>query len=172
MPEQPVPDPFLMAQLQNSERPIEWAAGLVKPWQHERVDDEWSAHQHLFHLLATENQVYHPRIEEMLKHDGAKFLYLDSPGFMASNYRKEPSIEELAAQFADARARTVELLRGAGQDDWIRKATWPDGTQIDLAWFAEKALWHGLDHLASLLDVHGEFEPQQAPRWLGRTPKA
>ena len=166
MPERRVPDPVLMSQLQNSERPVEWAAGLVKRWQHERIEGEWSAHQHVFHLLATERQVYHSRLKHLLGEDQARFLYFDSPRFMETQYSKSPDIEDLAAQFVDARAETVEMLKAAGQDAWQRTATWPDGTEIDLAWFAEKILWHGLDHLASLLDIHGELEPRQAPRWF------
>jgi hypothetical protein len=38
---------------------------------------------------------------------------------------------------------------------------------VDLAWLAEKVLWHALDHFALLLDLHGEFEKRQAPRWHG-----
>ena len=166
MPERHIPDPVLIAQLQNSERPIEWAAALVKRRQHERIDGEWSAHQHVFHLLATERQVYQPRLEQLLNEDSPNFLFFDSPGFMDTQYSKSPDMEGLAAQFVDARAKTVEILKTAGRDDWKRTAKWPDGTEVDLAWFAEKILWHGLDHLASILDIHGELEPKQAPAWF------
>jgi hypothetical protein len=161
MAERRIPDPVLMAQLQSSERPLVWAAGLVRRWQHQRLDGEWSAHQHVFHLVATELEVYHPRLRLTLAEERPRFTFFDSPGFMTDHYRKEPDIEELAAQFADARAQTVEILRGIGEKDWSRTGTWPDGTEIDLAWFGEKILWHGLDHLATLLDIHGELEPRQ-----------
>lgn len=62
------------------------------------------------------------------------------------------------------RAKTVELFHGLTPEQWQRTGTWPDGTVVDLAWLAEKALWHSLDHFAQLLDLRGEFEKLQARR--------
>lgn len=163
MAEHRVPDPTLMARLPLSVKGVEWAAERLAPWQFEQRDGEWSPHQHLFHLIATERQVYLPRLKEMLETEAPKFLFFDNPGFMKENYKREPSINDLAVQFVDARAETLDILKGVGVGDWSRRATWPDGREIDLAWFAEKILWHGLDHFATLLDIHGDVAPLQAP---------
>lgn len=157
-----------MAQLQNSGRVFEWAAGKVAPWQHEHLDGQWSAHQQLFHLIATEKQVYFPRLERMLAEEAPKFLFWDDEAFMRDNYSRAPDIQDLAAQFVDERAKTVDLLKGAGREDWSRQATWPDGKVIDLAWLGERVLWHGLDHLATILDIHSEKEALQVTRWMRR----
>ena len=61
-----------------------------------------------------------------------------------------------------ARTETYELFKAMDPAHWARQATWPDGRVIDLAWLAEKVLWHALDHFAFLLDLHGEFAPLQA----------
>ncbi len=63
------------------------------------------------------------------------------------------------------RAKTVDYFKALAPEQWQRTGTWPDGHEVDLAWLAEKVLWHALDHFAVLLDLHGEFEQKQAPRW-------
>lgn len=61
-----------------------------------------------------------------------------------------------------ARLQTFDTFKALTTEQWQRKATWPDGRVVDMAWVAEKVLWHALDHFATLLDIHQEFEPIQA----------
>jgi uncharacterized damage-inducible protein DinB len=160
MSERRIPDPTLMARLPLSVKGVEWAATLLEPHAHERREEMWSPHQHLFHLVANEN-IFLERLQKMLGDDHPKFLRWDSEGFMKTNYKREPGIADLAAQFVDKRAAGVEILKGIKMEEWARTATWPDGRVVDVAWVAEKMLWHGLDHFATLLDIHGDLEPLQ-----------
>ncbi len=160
MTERRIPDPTLMARLQLSVKGVDWAASLVKPWQHTRIEDEWSAHQHVFHLLANE-RVFQDRIRSALAEDGPAFERWDSVGYMEREYSSASDIETLAERFMSARTQTYELFKALEPAQWARQATWPDGRVIDLAWLAEKVLWHALDHFAFLLDLHGEFAPLQ-----------
>ncbi len=160
MAERRIPDPTLMARLPLSIKGVEWAASLLAGSAHERPEDGWSAHQHLFHLVANEN-VFLGRLRQMLDEESPKFLRWDSEGFMKANYKREPGIQDLAAQLVDIRSEGIDLLKGMGPDDWNRAATWPDGRVVDVAWLAEKMLWHGLDHFAALLDIHGDLAPRQ-----------
>lgn len=164
MPER-IPDPTLMARLQLSVKGIDWAASLVAPYQHRQPDGEWSAHQHLAHLLAVERENYQPRIRRMAAESNPSLQSWESAGYMSERYRPDGDIESLAGELMREREATVGLLKALTKEDWCRTATWPDGKQVDLAWVAEKVLWHALDHFASLLDLHGEFESLQAPRW-------
>ncbi len=156
-----VPDPGLMANLERSGTAIEWAVSLVRPWQHQTVDDLWAPHHQLAHLLAVETENFQPRIRRILAEDRPQLERWDTDAFNAA-YEPSGDTAGLATQFLAERAKTVELVLGLTAEQWQRTGTWPDGTVIDLAWLAEKALWHSLDHLAQLLDMHGEFESLQA----------
>ncbi len=161
MTERRVPDPTLMARLQLSVKGVDWAASLVKPWQHERLDGEWSAHENVFHLLTNE-RLFQQRIRQALAEEQPAFERWDSLGHMRDQYAPGDDIEVLAERFMAARTETYELFRAMAPQHWARTAVWPDGTVVDLAWLAEKVLWHALDHFAGLLDLHGEFAPRQA----------
>ncbi|MFN0093989.1 MAG: DinB family protein [Dehalococcoidia bacterium] len=160
MSERRIPDPTLMARLQLSVKGVDWAASRVAPWQHASLDGEWSAHQHVFHLLANEH-VFLGRIRRAIAEDVPTFERWDSPGHMAREYAREPDIETLAERFMAARSETYEFCKGLSAEQWARTFVWPDGRTHDLAWLAEKVLWHALDHFATLLDYHGDFEPLQ-----------
>ncbi|MGB4862474.1 MAG: DinB family protein [Tepidiformaceae bacterium] len=159
-----IPDPTLMARLQLSVKGIDWAAGLVKPWQHDAIEDTWSPHHQLAHLIAVETENFQPRILRILNEDSPVLDPWDTDAFNA-RYAKSGDIEELAATFMAERAKTVEYFKALAPGQWLRTGMWPDGYEVDMAWLAEKVLWHALDHFAVLLDLHGEFERKQAPRW-------
>ena len=64
-----IPDPTLMARLQLSVKGIDWAAGLVKPWQHDAIEDTWAPHHQLAHLIAVETENFQPRILRIVNED-------------------------------------------------------------------------------------------------------
>ena len=155
-----MPDRTLMARLQLSASGVGWAASLLKPWQFEGTEGEWSAHQSVFHLLANE-RIFQHRIRRMLAEDRPVFQRWDSTGYMRVNYAQEPGIEALAEAFVAARAETYETFKSLEPAQWVLRGEWPDGREVDLAWLAEKVLWHALVHFAVLLDMHGELAPLQ-----------
>ncbi len=162
MTDRRIPDPTLMARLQLSVKGVDWAASLVEPWQHQPFEGGWSAHEHVFHLLETETQVYHPRIERILNEDQPVLERYDGNAGFTSTYDRGVAIGEIAERFMAARSDTYERFKALAPDQWKRTGVWPDGEVVDLAWLAEKALWHALDHFATLLDIHGEFQKRQA----------
>lgn len=162
MSERRVPDPTLMARLQLSVKGVDWAASLLKPWQHEEPGPgEWSAHRHVFHLLATEEHVFQARVAHALAEEAPRFEPWDAEAHFAASYDRSVDIETLAEQFMAARGQTFETFRGLETPQWARTATWTDGRVVDVAWMAERALWHALDHFATLLGLHGTFAPRQ-----------
>lgn len=161
MAEQRAPDPTLMARLQLSVKGVDWAASLLRPWQHQSLEGEWTAHQVVFHLIANE-RIFQGRVAQALAEEGPAFVRWDSLADMQAGHRPEPDIDVLAAEFMALRTATYETFKSLSSEQWARTATWPDGRVIDLAWIAEKVLWHALDHFAGLLDLHGEFAPRQA----------
>ncbi len=163
MSETRIPDPTLMARLQLSVKGVDWAASLVAPYQHQQVDGEWSAHQNVYHLLGNEH-IFQERIQRVLKEERPELARWDSAAFMAA-HTIDIDIQVLAERFMEQRGKTVDLLKPLSEGQWFRTGVWPDGREVDLAWIAEKALWHALDHFAGLLDIHGSCEAIQAPRW-------
>lgn len=155
-----IPDPTLMARLQLSVKGVDWAASRVKPWQHDKFESGWSAHENLVHLLRVETTVFHARIPRFLQEDapdlGQRGAPIEFPNYTAVD------IEEVAELFVAARQKTYDIFKELTPDQWRRTATWPDGRVVDMSWVAEKALWHALEHFAVLLDIHQEFEPLQS----------
>lgn len=168
MADQRIPDPTLMARLQLSVKGIDWAASLVRPWQHQEVDDAWSAHRQLKHLIAVETENYHIRVQRILREDRPVLDTWDIDVFNRG-YTREGDVEDLAETFMAERAKTVEMFKDLEPLQWARTAVWPDGREVDLAWVAEKVLWHALDHFQQLLDLHQEFEPLPGRRWLAQS---
>ena len=151
-----LPDSGLMARLRTSGDDLAWAAGLLPEWPHQPVDEIWSAHMQLAHLVAVERENYHVRIQRMLAEDRPALVSWDGAAFEA-NYGAEGELTDLIAEFKRERATTVAFFEPLSVEQWARKAVWPDGTVIDLAWLAEKALWHTLDHMQQMVDLHQEF---------------
>jgi hypothetical protein len=151
-----------MARLQLSVKGVDWAASLVRQWQHEEpAPGEWTPHRHVFHLLATEQHVFQARVARALTEDGPVLEPWDAEAHQAASYDRAIDIEVLAEQFMVARGQTFETFRALEPHQWARTATWPDGRVVDVAWMAERALWHALDHFATLLNIHSRFAPQQ-----------
>lgn len=166
MPEQRIPDPTLMARLQLSVKGVDWAAGLVRPYQHRQPPGEWSPHQHVSHLLATERNVFHSRIPRMIAEDNPRLPAFDGDTWMDESYDRTPDIADVAEEFMAARATTYDLFKGLAPEQWLRAGIWGDTGEHDLAWAAERAVAHALEHFVALLNIHQRFEPKHAPRWF------
>jgi hypothetical protein len=166
MSEKRVPDPTLMARLQLSAKGVDWAAALVRNRQHEQHAGAWSAHQHLAHLLMTECEVYQPRLQRLLAEKRPVLAWWDEDARMRDARFGTDNIDTLAERFMAEREKTVQVLKSLTPEQWARTGIWPDGREIDIAWFAEKALSHGLEHFVALLQIHEELEPLHAPAWL------
>ncbi len=164
MPDARIPDPTLIARLQLNVTAIDWAAALVAPWQHDIGEGEWTPNQQVYHLLAVETGNYHVRIPRIINEDLPALVSWDNDATFAA-CDNSVDIQDLATQFMAAREKTVAMFEALTPEQWHRTGIWPDGSEVDLAWVAEKVLWHSLDHLALLLDCHQEFDLRQAKRW-------
>ena len=165
MTERRIPDPTLMARLQLSVKGVDWAASLVAPWQHDQRHGQWSAHQHLFHLLAVETEVFQPRLQRMLAEQRPVFADWNENDHMRESYLPSDDLQTLAERVMAEREKTVEILKVLTPEQWSRTGRWPLG-EVDVAWVAEHALAHGLEHFVALLNLHQEFDHLQARRWL------
>ncbi|GIW13794.1 MAG: hypothetical protein KatS3mg062_1233 [Tepidiforma sp.] len=167
--ERRIPDPTLMARLQLSVKGVDWAAGLVRRWQHDRPNDgSWTPHQHVAHLLAAERNVFHVRVPRILAEERPVFESWDEAAHIEREYRPEGDIEELAEAFMKAREQTVGYFKDLAPEQWTRTAVWPGVGEVDLAWVAERALAHALEHFVALLNLHQQLDRHHARTWLGR----
>lgn len=165
MTEKRIPDPTLMARLQLSAKGVDWAASLTAHRQHEQPNGEWSAHQHVFHLLAVERAVHRPRAERMVAVDSPSFTDWDQDAHMRNGYSKAQDVAELAEEFMRERERTFEFFKSLAPAQWARRGSWPEIGPVDVAWVAERAVAHALDHFKALLWVHEELERFHAVQW-------
>lgn len=165
MADRRIPDPTLMARLQLSVKGIDWAAGLVGPWEHVQPLGQWSAHQHLFHLVAVETEIFQHRIRGMLQEDRPSFPDWNENDHIREEYDPSKDLQGLAQRVMAEREKTVELLKPLTAEQWLRTGHWPSG-EVDVAWAAERALAHALEHFVALLNLHQEFDHFQAKRWM------
>ncbi len=166
--ERRIPDPTLMARLQLSVKGVDWAAGLVRQWQFEPPPGGgWTPHQHVAHLLAAERAVFHVRIPRMLTEECPAFENWDEAAHMAQEYRPEGDIEALAEEFMKAREVTVGYFKDLSPEQWRRVARWPGVGEVDVAWVAERALAHALEHFVALLNLHQAYDRHHARTWAG-----
>ncbi len=165
MKEKRIPDPTLMARLQLSAKGVDWAASLTAHRQHEQPGGEWSAHQHVFHLLAVERAVHRPRAQQMIAEDQPSFADWDQDEHMRVHYATGQDVAELAEEFMREREQTFEFFKGLTPDQWARRGSWPGRGPVDVAWVAERAVAHALDHFRALLWVHEDLECFHAVQW-------
>lgn len=163
MTEPRIPDPTLMARLQLSVKGVDWAASLIQPFQHQAGHDDWTPHRDVWHLIDVERYHLQPRLRAMLEIDEPDLRAL--PAAERPVYTPERDITELADEFIAERERTVAVLKGLTPEQWFRRGRWGADRIVDVAWVAERFLWHALDHFAVLLRVHNDTESLQAPRW-------
>lgn len=140
---------------------VEWTADRLSAFQHARVEDEWTAHEHVFHLVHND-ELFRARLADTLHAESPAFLNWDSEAFMRDHYSPARDITELAHDFAAGRRQLHAVFSRLAPAEWARTATWPDGKFVDLAWLAEKVTCHAIEHVAFLLDLHGELALRQA----------
>src|SRR5690606_14923723 len=108
-------------------------------------------HQQLFHLLSVETHVFGPRLHAISVEDQPAFGTFDEHLYLVEHYSEDGTLAGLARGFVEQRTNTIGLLEPLTAEQWARTGRWPDGRTVDTAWIAGRALWHGLDHLATLL---------------------
>lgn len=168
MTDRRIPDPTLMARIEMSAQGVDWAVSLSRHRQHERPGGEWgewSPHQVVYHMLATERAVFLGRMKRIIDEDRPSFLDWDGDADMRDHYTTDKDVSQLAAEFMAERERTLAFLRSLTPEQWARRAFRPDGREVDVAWFAERSVAHAILHFSDLLYLHTEFEPFIAAQW-------
>lgn len=101
----------------------------------------------------------------MVKEDLPSFADWDQEAHMRDGYSKEMDVAEVAEEFRRERERTFEFFKGLEPAQWARRGIWPEIGPVDVAWVAERAVAHALDHFRALLWVHEDLERFHAVQW-------
>lgn len=107
---------------------------------------EWTPSEVVRHLIAVEEEVWHPRLRQLATEDRPRWLWaepdrwLDEPG---------ASLDDLLAIYADGRGATIEMLDALGEAGWARTGEHEKYGVLDVAGLMDRAIDHDDEHIAS-----------------------
>ena len=84
---------------------------------------EWGVAEHLCHLRDIETEGYAVRIEQLLREDDPLLRDLDGDRLAVERRYAEQNAHDALRAFAEARARSVALLREADESALAREGT-------------------------------------------------
>lgn len=151
------PPAVLMVELVMSiDRMIHSAQVSIEKLSHLEIPGEWPAHVVLGHVSQVDEQVWIPRIQQMLQ---AQELGQESPTFAwwepdaqaTLDKFKEMSLSEAAAQAMSARTQLLSVVKELTPEQWSATANHETFGQIDIAGLIIQILTHDEEHRASLV---------------------
>jgi hypothetical protein len=107
---------------------------------------EWPPTDVVRHLIAVEDEVWQPRLRELIDEDEPRWRWAEPDRWLGS---PEASLDDLLALYAARRAATVALLDALGDTGWARTGVHATFGRLDAAGLMEKALDHDDEHIAS-----------------------
>jgi hypothetical protein len=107
---------------------------------------EWPPTDVVRHLIAVEEEVWLPRLRELIEEDEPRWPWAEPDRWLGS---PEASLDDLLAVHAARRAATVALLDALGDTGWARTGVHATFGRLDAAGLMEKALEHDDEHIAS-----------------------
>ncbi len=121
---------------------------------------EWSPREIVRHLVATEREVWQPRLRQLAAGDHPRWPWTE-PGVAPA-----ADEEEVAETFGSLRRETIALLRRLDDDAWHRSGTHETLGELDVAALMREALIHDEEHLAAL-GTSAEWGDQEAAAAAG-----
>jgi len=114
------------------------------------AENEWSAWECMLHIAAAERHVFLLRIKRITEEDNPQLVIFDETEYMKQHSASKTTIQQLLADFVDARAQEIALLENA---DGSRTGQHPSRGAISAQWLAEYALGHTWEHLSQMMRV-------------------
>ncbi len=114
------------------------------------AEGEFCAVEHVCHLRDIEAEGYAVRIEQLMREDEPLLRDLDGEALARERRYIDQDPDEALRAFAAARARSVELLRGADESALARAGTFENVGRISLAKLVEMMREHDRGHLRDL----------------------
>ncbi len=129
---------------------LQAAAKAVRDPSKPLEGSNWNLHQIVFHMRDVNEHVYLPRLRRIIHEDDPTFENFDADDWMAAHYKPHESLKTILAGFARQCIGTAEWLRGLPSDAWSRCGTHPSLGTHTFQWWAERALAHIHEHLATM----------------------
>ena len=107
---------------------------------------EWTPSDVVRHLIAVEEEVWHPRIGQLATEEHPHWAWAEPDRWQAE---PDASLETLLDAYRAARARTVEMLTALDDASWARTGTHDTFGVLDIAGLLRRAVDHDDEHLGS-----------------------
>ena len=105
---------------------------------------EWSAAQHVFHMLEYEEKLFLPSMQQ----------WLGAPPAVDTRIEQGlPSVEEMLAQFDHVRREEINLLPHFSPGTWDSKQKTTFWGEVNLSWLICKTYQHTLEHTHDILSL-------------------
>jgi acetylornithine deacetylase/succinyl-diaminopimelate desuccinylase-like protein len=111
---------------------------------------EWSIVENVCHLRDIEAEGYAVRIEQLLREDDPLLRDLDGERLAIERRYLEQDPRDAVQAFADARARSVALLRGADDSAFAREGRFENVGRVTLAKLVSMMREHDAGHLRDI----------------------
>ncbi len=137
-----------------AQQPAEFEAALAAlgaaHWHQGRDPQGRSPHRIVTHVRDLERLAFLPRLRRIVAEDHPVLDAYASHHWSESQYRADVPMPQLLADWAQARAELVSLLRPLPAAAWSRTGFHPPSGSRTLQWWAERALSHARDHLGEI----------------------
>jgi len=111
---------------------------------------EWGIVENVCHLRDIEAGGYAVRVEQLLRDDDPLLCDLDGERLAIERNYAEQDLGDALRAFAEARARSVSLLRGADEQAFAREGTFENVGRVTLAKLVSMMREHDAGHLRDL----------------------
>jgi hypothetical protein len=108
---------------------------------------EWTPSEIVRHLIAVEEEVWHPRIGQLQTEEHPRWRWVEPGQWLGA---PAAGLDDVLATHAQVRAATLALLDDLGPGGWARTGTHDTYGVLDLAGLMTVAADHDDEHLESL----------------------
>lgn len=107
---------------------------------------QWTPSDIVRHLIATEQEVWQPRLATLATEDHPRWPWVDTERWTGD---PEATLDQLLTTYAAARTSTLATLRVLDDPGWARTGTHATFGVLDVAGLMERAVDHDEEHVRS-----------------------
>jgi hypothetical protein len=108
---------------------------------------EWPPTDVVRHLIAVEEEVWHPRLRQLVAEDEPTWAWVEPDRWQGT---PDATVDELLAIHRALKTMTAAMLDDLGDAGWAKTGVHATFGRLDAAGLMEKALDHDDEHIASL----------------------
>jgi hypothetical protein len=119
-------------------------------WWLRRISGGHTIHAVMAHVRDLETLAFLPRLRRILAEEGPALHSFGHHRWRDGEYDPTEPMEGLLADYAHAREEELALVRDLTPEGWSRRGFHPPSGWRTVQWWVERALTHGLEHLAEI----------------------